>query len=71
MSYSTNRDDWEYICLCPSYNGIEFRRTNPTSNLYELIFVKDLRLDIFQSIFKVFPTLDEYSMNDLYSPHPT
>ncbi|OCL15374.1 acetyl-CoA synthetase-like protein [Glonium stellatum] len=71
VAYCTDREDWEYVCLSQVHNGIEFRRTSPTSNLYELFFVKDPRLDTFQGVFTVFPTLDEYSMNDLYSPHPT
>ena len=38
--------------------------------LYELILVKDPKLHLYQAIFSVFPEIQEWSMNDLYSKHP-
>lgn len=41
------------------------------AGLFELVFVKDERLSEYQGVFKAYPHLREYSMQDLYSPHPS
>ena len=63
-----NQEDWEYIT--PSdIMGIEFRHHH--EDLYELFIVRDPRYEQCQAIFYTFPYLNEYSMKDLYSKHPT
>ena len=63
------REDWAYYYWHPSHSGIELRET--FDGLYELFLVKDPKIDLYQGIFSTFPHLDEYSMNDLYTKHPT
>ena len=43
----------------------------PIAGLFELFFIKVARLRDYQGIFKAYPHLEEYSMQDLYSPHPS
>ncbi|TVY87466.1 Non-canonical non-ribosomal peptide synthetase [Lachnellula willkommii] len=61
-------DDWEYMkfndCM-----GVDFRYHG--EDLYEMFIVRDKALDLYQGIFCTFPHLQEYSMKDLYSKHPT
>lgn len=68
VQHATDREDWAYICINPELNGIQMR---PVSDLFELVFLKDLRLNNYQGVFKAYPYLEEYSMQDLYSPHPS
>ncbi|KAI9820172.1 MAG: putative NRPS-like protein biosynthetic cluster [Pycnora praestabilis] len=60
--------DWEYLKFSP-YAGVEFR--HHSGDLYELFVVRDPRLTLFQGVFRTFPDLQEYSMKDLFSKHPT
>lgn len=60
--------DWQYYYWHPSHSGIEMR--DHKDGLFELILVRDPKLDLYQGIFSTFPDLQEYSMNDLYSKHP-
>ncbi|KAI8943280.1 hypothetical protein NX059_001300 [Plenodomus lindquistii] len=68
VQHVTDREDWAYICINPDLNGIQMR---PVDGLFELVFVKDTRLSEYQGVFKTYPHLEEYSMQDLYSPHPS
>lgn len=68
IQHETDREDWSYICINPYFNGIQMR---PIAGLFELVFVKDARLKEYQGVFKAYPHLEEYSMQDLYSPHPS
>jgi thioester reductase-like protein len=61
-------DDWEYMKFS-DVMGAQFRRID--DHLYELFIVRDEKLDPYQGIFCSFPHLQEYSMRDLYSKHPT
>ena len=40
------------------------------NGLYELFLLRDPKLDLYQGVFNTFPTIQEWSMNDLYSRHP-
>ncbi len=63
-----DRQDWEYIT--PSeVMGAEFRHHH--GDLYELFIARHPNLKACQAIFYTFPHLQEYSMKDLYSKHPT
>ncbi len=68
VQHPTDREDWGYFHINPIYNGIEMR---PLANLFELVYVKRPEFAEFQGVFKNFPELNEFSMQDLYSPHPT
>ena len=62
------QQDWEFFA--PSkILGAEFRHHH--ADLYELIIVRHPDLKAYQAIFYTFPHLEEYSMKDLYSKHPT
>lgn len=62
------REDWSYITPHPNI-GAEFRPF--TKDLYELIIVRKPELEDYQTCFKLFPELQEYSLRDLFSKHPT
>ncbi|KAH9866909.1 hypothetical protein IAQ61_007498 [Plenodomus lingam] len=68
VQHATDREDWAYICINPNLNGIQMR---PVGKLFELVFIKDPRLSEYQGVFKLYPYLEEYSMQDLYTPHPS
>ncbi|KAM0716820.1 hypothetical protein Q7P37_007623 [Cladosporium fusiforme] len=67
--FELDKDDmneWCYHNYHPSL-GIEFRPYY--DGLHELVFVRDS--EKLQAVFCIFSGLDEYSMNDLYEPHPS
>lgn len=63
-----DQEDWQYTKFSP-YTGAEFR--HHSEDLYELFLVRRKDLDLYQGIFRTFPDLQEYSMHDLFSKHPT
>ena len=63
-----DKDEWQYYSFSPCL-GAEFRHR--WENLYEMIIVRQPQWESSQAIFYTFPDLQEYSMKDLYSPHPT
>ena len=69
VTYEPDREDWQYICYCPYYNGIDWRPT--TEGLYEMVIVRDPTLEMYQGAFTLHPGLHERSTRDLYSKHPT
>ncbi|KAF1359699.1 hypothetical protein EJ07DRAFT_118554 [Lizonia empirigonia] len=68
VQHVTDNEDWSYVCINPVLNGIEMRQV---ADLFELVYVKNSTCADFQGVFKVFPNLQEHSMRDLYSRHPT
>ena len=58
---------WQYFRFLPCL-GLDFR--HHWGNLYEMVVVRQPELEQFQSVFTIFPDLQEYSTKDLYSPHP-
>ena len=69
VTYEPDREDWQYICYCPHYNGIDWRPT--AEGLYEMVIVRDPDLEMYQGAFTTHPELQEWSTRDLYSKHPT
>ncbi|PQE21314.1 thioester reductase domain-containing protein [Rutstroemia sp. NJR-2017a WRK4] len=63
----TDAEDWEYMSFS-SRMGIELRPF--TGELYELVFIRNAELSLFQGVFSTFPTLHEYRTKDLSSKHP-
>lgn len=61
-------DDWQYFPFSECM-GADFRHYH--EDLYELVTVRNPKFEEYQSIFFTFPEKQEYSMKDLYSPHPT
>lgn len=67
-------EDWNYHWFTPNGNGFDFRPvaarngTNSERQLYELFVVRDPSL--LQQVFCIFPELDEWPTNDLFSKHP-
>ena len=43
----------------------------PVADLFELVYVRDDAYADYQGVFKAYPHLQEFSMQDLYSRHPT
>ncbi|KAH7347005.1 hypothetical protein BKA66DRAFT_614447 [Pyrenochaeta sp. MPI-SDFR-AT-0127] len=68
VQHRTDREDWSYICINPKFNGIEMR---PVADLFELVYVRDPAYADYQGIFKAYPQIQEFPMQDLYSPHPS
>jgi hypothetical protein len=68
IQHETDKEDWQYVCLSPKYNGVEMR---PHGNLYEMVFTRQSEAADFQGVFKNYRYLKEYSMSDIYSKHPT
>ena len=64
-------ENWQYLHFDTEHSGIEFRRTAPDADTYELVIVRKKELDLLQAIFCTFPDLDEYRTKDLFTPHPT
>ena len=69
VTYEPDPEDWQYICYCPTYNGIEWRQAR--EDLYEMVIVRDPKLARFQGAFNTHPELQEWSTRDLYSKHPS
>ncbi len=61
-------DDWPFLKFS-SFLNAEFRPFG--DGMYELVIVRDSRLEAFQGIFFTFPDLQEYSTKDLFVKHPT
>ncbi|KAL8965284.1 MAG: hypothetical protein Q9183_003931, partial [Haloplaca sp. 2 TL-2023] len=64
-----NAQDWQYVKFS-RYGGVFFR-PQTDMEVYEQVFVRYEGLNLFQGIFATFPDLTEYSLKDLYKPHPT
>ena len=60
--------DWEYVSYGPVF-GSDFRPVG--EGLYEQWLVRQSDLDLFQSIFVMYPDRQEFSTRDLYEKHPT
>ena len=60
-------EDWKYFCVHP-IAGAEFRYRS--SDLYEMVVVRNSKLEEVQPVFKLFPEVQEYTTKDLFSPHP-
>ena len=64
-----NQQDWMYFHFDPRWKGIEFREVGP--GLYEQVFTRHDSTDPFHWSFYTFPDRSEFSMNDVYSKHPS
>ena len=69
-SHVADADAWEYFCIDPKYNGIDWRAT-PEKGVFEMVYVRDPNLAQFQDVFKVFDNLEEFSTKDLFRKHPS
>lgn len=61
--------DWMYFHFDPRMKGVEFRELGP--GLHEQIFIRHGSTDPFHWSFYTFPDHSEFSMNDVYSKHPS
>ena len=68
-SLRTSPDDWIYFHFDPRMKGIEFREISP--GLYEQFFKRHCSTDPFHWAFSTFPDRSEFSMNDVFSKHPS
>lgn len=64
-----DREDWAYFNFSPEVGGMEFRDVGD-GKLFEMVLVRDPRLDLFQGVFFTFPEIDEYHTKDMFSKHP-
>ena len=60
--------DWKYMTPHPAA-GLEFRHHSDST--YEAFVIRNSDPELVQPVFKVHPELDEYSVRDLFSPHPS
>ncbi|KAL1982511.1 hypothetical protein VTN96DRAFT_1236 [Rasamsonia emersonii] len=65
-------EDWQYFHFHP-WTGAELRPIGDSEDLHELFIVrmKDPPLPHLQPVFENFPDLQEHSLKDLFSRHPT
>ena len=61
-------EEWEYMRDSPFF-GHEYRKHD--RELFELVIVRDTKLELFQVVFATFPDCHEYHTKDLYSKHPS
>lgn len=62
-------EDWIYFCFHP-YANFDFREIEP--GVFEQCIVRDeSKVGFFQGIFHTFPDIQEMSLKDLYTQHPT
>jgi acyl-coenzyme A synthetase/AMP-(fatty) acid ligase len=64
----TDDEDWEYMKFHPIMPH-SFRHV--CHDNYELVILRDDKLDACQGAFRTFPEMQEYGMKDLFAPHPT
>lgn len=64
----TDPDDWQYASFSPIM-GSELRPFS--EGIYEFFFVRSDDPQKSQGVFSTFPSLEEYSVKDLYTKHPT
>ena len=62
-------EDWIYFHFDPRMKGVEFREIGP--GLYEQVFTRHISTDDFHWSFYSFSDRSEFSMNDVYSKHPS
>ena len=68
-SLLVEREDWIYFCFHP-YAHFDFREIEP--GVFEQCIVRDeSKVGLFQGIFHTFPDVQEMSLKDLYTQHPT
>ena len=68
LTTDVDQEDWEYIAISP-LSGVQFR--HHSDDIYELIMVRKKELERCSPVWKTFPDLQEYSMKDLYTKHPS
>ena len=52
--------------------GYDFRPLEVEGRpLYKHFIIRDNKIALFQSIFSIFPDIDEFLMKDLYDEHPS
>ena len=66
LEYS-DKEDWDYHRFSDVL-GAEFRHW--WGDYYELVIVRDPKLDLSQAVFATLPNLQEFSPGDIYSEHP-
>lgn len=68
-SFETDIEDWNYLCINPEHDGIEWVEKAP--NRFEMVFVRDAQAPNPHPVFQTLPDLDQFSSGDLFSRHPT
>ena len=63
-----SREDWKYVNIHPD-TGVEFEHCS--DDLYELCLVRNPRIESYQPVFKLYPDLQKFRSDDLFSRHPT
>lgn len=61
-------EDWKYIHPHPA-GGLEFRPR--PHGVYEAFIVRNPDFEQEQPVFKIFPHLQEFATQDLFTPHPS
>lgn len=71
MHLRDNTSEWEYINFSPEWCNFDFRPV--VDGLYEAVVIKnpDLSHRYFQPVFWIFPDIEEWRLDDLWSKHPT
>ncbi|KAL8650328.1 MAG: hypothetical protein Q9226_005189 [Calogaya cf. arnoldii] len=61
-------EDWEYLKFSPM---LGYQMRHHSGDLFELCFIRQTHLDLFQSVFSTFPDRQHYFTSDLYVKHTT
>ena len=72
--YRADPEDWAYIGIEPHHNPIDWRAAGEDltgNDFFEMVLVRSPRLDRYQTVFTMYPDLDEWPTRDLWSRHPT
>lgn len=71
MIHLPRPEDWEYVYFTPEWAHYDFRHKG--DGIYEAFVMKhpDVYRRYFQPVFWIFPDLDEWATNDLFTKHPT
>lgn len=71
MVHLPRSEDWEYLYFTPEWAHYDFRYRSDGE--YEAFVIKhpDVYHRYFQAVFWIFPDLDEWATNDLFTKHPT
>ncbi|RAH63793.1 acetyl-CoA synthetase-like protein [Aspergillus aculeatinus CBS 121060] len=71
VQFAVPSENWDCYRFSDELNGIEWRRTGPDSDEYEMVLVRRPAASRFQAVFRTLPHLHEFATRDLFARHPT
>ncbi|KZL69590.1 ochratoxin a non-ribosomal peptide synthetase [Colletotrichum incanum] len=73
FGHLTDREDWEWLCLNDEQSGLSWEpyEVQGVDDVFELMFVRTPKSEIFQHVFWHTDCGDTFRTNDLFIKHPT